>query len=62
MARERKKRAGDSTYSKRKTATAESSNRDENENTDAKASPGENGGNEFGRSAHKEKGKSQQSS
>ena len=60
IARERKKRAGDSAYSKRKTATAESSNR--NENTDAKASLGENGGNEFGQSAHKKEGTSQQSS
>ena len=59
MAREREKRAGDSAYSKCKTATAESSDRDDNENTDAKASPGEN---EFGRSAHKKKGRSQQSS
>ena len=55
MARERKIRAGDSAYSKHKTATAESSDRDDNENTDAKSSPGENGGNEFGRSAHKKK-------
>ena len=59
MARERKKRAGDSAFSKHKTATAESSDRDDNENTDAKSSPGEN---EFGRSAHKKKGRSQQSS
>jgi hypothetical protein len=62
MARERKKRASDSTYSKRKISTAESSDWDDNENTDAKVSPGENGGNEFGRSAHKKKGRSQQSS
>ena len=62
MAREREKRAGDSAYSKCKTATAESSDRDDNENTDAKSSPGENGGNEFGRSAHKKKGRSQQPS
>jgi hypothetical protein len=62
MTRERKKRAGDSAYSRCKTATAESSDRDENENTDAKNSPGENGGNEFGRSAHKKKGRSQKSS
>ena len=41
MAREREKRAGDSAYSKCKTATAESSDRDDNENTDAKSSPGE---------------------
>ena len=44
MAKERKKRAGDRAYSKRKTATAESCDRDDNENTDAKSSPGENGG------------------
>ena len=62
MARERKKRAGDSAYSKSKAATAESSDRDDNENADAKSSQGENGGNEFGRSAHKKKGRSQQSS
>ena len=63
MARERKKRAGDSAYSKRKTATAESSSdRDDNEDTDAKSSPRENGGNKFGRSVHKKKGRSQQSS
>ena len=36
MARERKKGAGDSAYSKCKTATAESSDRDDIENTDAK--------------------------
>jgi hypothetical protein len=36
MARERKKRAGDSVYSKCKTATAESSERNHIENTDAK--------------------------
>ena len=34
MARERKKRAGDSAYSKHKTATAESSDRDDSENTE----------------------------
>ena len=62
MARERKKRAGDSAYSKHKTATAESSDRDDSENTDAKSSPGEKGGHEFGRSAHKKNGRSQQSS
>ena len=39
MARERKKRAGDSAYSKCETATAESSDRNDNENTDAKSSP-----------------------
>ena len=39
MARERKKRAGDSAYSNCKTATAESSDRDDNENSDAKSSP-----------------------
>jgi hypothetical protein len=60
MARERKKRAGDSAYSKHKTATAESSDRDDNDITDFKVSPGENDGNEFGRSAHKKKGRSQQ--
>ena len=48
MARERKKRAGDIAYSKCKTATADTSDRDDNENTDSKSSPGENGGNEFG--------------
>jgi hypothetical protein len=62
MARERKKRAGDSAYSKCKMATAESSDRDDNENTDAKSSPGENGGNKFGRSAHKKNDRAQQSS
>ena len=62
MTIEKKKRTGDSAYSKCKTATAESSDRDDSENTDAKSSPGENGGNEFGRSAHKKKGRSQQSS
>ena len=62
MARERKKRAGESAYSKCKTATAESSDRDDNDNIDAMSSPGENGGNEFGRSAHKKKRRSQQSS
>ena len=60
--RERKKRVGDSAYSKHKTVTAESSDRDDIESTDAKSSPGENGGNEFGRSAHKKNGRSQQSS
>ena len=58
MARERKKRAGDSAYSKHKTATAESSDRDDTEETDTKNTPGEHGGNEFGRSAHKRKGRS----
>jgi hypothetical protein len=62
MTRERKKRAGDSAYSRCRIATAESSDRDDNENTDAKSSPGENGGNKFGRSVHKKKGRSQQSS
>ena len=62
MERERKKRAGDCGYSKCKIATTESSDRDDNENTDAKVLPGENGGNEFGRSAHKKEGRSQQSS
>ena len=62
MARERKKRAGDSAYSKRKTATAESSDRYDTEETDTKNTPGDHGGNEFGRSAHKRKERSQQSS
>ena len=62
MARERKKRAGDSAYSKCKTATAESSDRDDNEQADTKNTPGEHGGNEFGRSAHKRNERSQQSS
>jgi hypothetical protein len=61
MAREKKKRTGDSAYSKCKTVTAGSSDRDDSEKTDAKNSPGENDGNEFGRSAHKKKGRSQQS-
>jgi hypothetical protein len=55
MERERKKRAGDSAYSKCKIATTESSDRDDSEYTDAEVLPGENGGNEFGRSAHKQK-------
>ena len=62
MARERKKRAGDSTYSTCTIATAGNSDRDDIENIDAKVSLGENGGNEFGRSAHKKTGRSQQSS
>ena len=62
MARERKKRAGHSTYSSHKTATAGGSNRNDIENTDAIVSLGENDGKEFGRSAYKKKGISQQSS
>ena len=59
---ERKEIAGYSAYLKCQTATAECSDRDYIKNADAKISPGEDCGNEFGISAHKMKDISQQSS
>ena len=53
--------AGDSAYSKCKIATADSCNSDDILSTDAKILPGEEGGNEFGRSAYKKMGRSQES-
>ena len=56
------RRAVDSKYSKHKPATTESSDCNDIEDTDTKKVPVENGGNKFGRSAHKRKGRSQPSS